>query len=113
MPHDELLSYLRHRADHHLRGVVHYNGDETDILYLRDDIRRERMMSEIDRMLRRLRPDSEPSEERAFPFGDLYATVRRFEEPVILHFPQGDDRGLVVALEPDLNSFIEECRRRV
>lgn len=94
-----LLSYLDEKVDEDHRRTVRYDRNTTDIAYLREDIREERLDSQIDRMLKRLRPESSPDEERAFPFGDLHATVRVFDEALIMHFPTGSDRGVVVALE--------------
>lgn len=112
-----LIDYLEDRAGEYHRGTVRYDGGSTDVLHLREDIRERRLISEIDRMLDRLRPESSPNEERAFPFGDLSATVRIFDEAIILHFPTGTDRGVVVALEAesarDLNTFIGECHKLI
>lgn len=112
-----LIDYLEQRAGEHHRGTVRYDGDDTDVLYLRDDIRETRLTSQIDRMLGRLRPEASSKEERSFPFGELNATVRLFDEAILLHFPVGNDRGIVVSLEPetarDLNTFIGECEKRI
>lgn len=112
-----LIKYLEERAGEYHRGTVRYEGDDTNVLYLRDDLQEKRLTSEIDRMLSRLRPESAPKEERSFPFGELRATVRLFEQAILLHFPTGNDRGIVVSLEPetarDLNTFIGECERRI
>lgn len=112
-----LIEYLETRAGEYHRGTLRYDGDDTTIVYLRDDIKKSRLTSEIDRMLSRLRPESAPKEERSFPFGELRATVRLFEEAILLHFPTGNDRGIVVSLEPetarDLNTFIGECEKRI
>lgn len=114
---DPLIDYLERRAGEYHRGTVRYDGEETDVLHLRDDLRETRLRSEIDRMLGRLRPEATAKEERSFPFGDLHTTVRLFDEALILHFPIGPDRGIVVALEPetarDLNTFIGECQQRI
>ncbi len=68
-------------------------------------------------MLARLKPEFSASEERAFPLGDLYVTIRRFEDAIIMHFPRGQNRGVVVSLEPeaglDLNQFTTECIRLI
>lgn len=112
-----LIKYLEQRAADYHRGTVRYDGDTIDILHLRDDVRKTRLTSQIDRMLRRLRPEASPKEEQSFPFGDLRATIRRFDEAIILHFPTGRDKGIVVSLEPetahDLNTFIGECEKRI
>lgn len=117
MSSGNLLDFLRERAGDHLRGVARYTGNETDILYLREDIKEQRIQSQVDRMINRLRPESAPGEERAFPFGDLYVTVRRFEDAIIMHFPRGPDQGFIIALEPecagDLNRFTSECLKRI
>ncbi|QLG63043.1 hypothetical protein [Halorarum salinum] len=113
----DLVRYLQAKAGEYHRGTIRYDGAETDVLYLRDDLREERLLSEIDRMLKRLRPEASSKEERSFPFGDLHATVRIFDDAIILHFPRGVDRGTVVSLAPetarDLNTFIGECTRRI
>lgn len=117
MSENELVDYLENRAAEYHRGTVHYDGDSTDVLHLRDDLKEKWIMSEIDRMLTRLRPESSPDEERAFPYGDMRATVRLFDEAIILHFPTGPNRGVVVALEPetatDLDTFVGECLKRI
>lgn len=117
MAADPLIEYLERRADDYHRGTVQYDGDNTDVLHLRADLRETRLLSEIDRMLSRLRPEATAAEERSFPFGDLHTTVRLFDDAIILHFPTGSDRGIVVALEPetarDLNTFIGECQKRI
>lgn len=114
---NQLLSYLEDRAGSHYRGTVRYDGNSMDVLYLRDDIKQKRIRSDIEKMLDRLRPESSPKEERSFPFGDLRATVRSFDEAILMHFPSGRDRGIVVALEPhaaeDLNTFIGSCEDRL
>jgi len=112
-----LLSYIERQAGEYHRGTVRYDGDETDVMYLREDVKKTRLTSQIDEMLERLRPEASVSEQRAFPFGDLNATVRLFDEAILVHFPVGTDRGIVVSLEPevarDLNAFIEGCLKRV
>ncbi|WP_224271045.1 hypothetical protein [Haloprofundus salinisoli] len=113
----DLLNYLQSRSGSYLRGAVQYDDGENDVLYLRGDVREERMLSEIDRMLARLKPESLAAEERSFPLGELYVTVRRFETAIIMHFPRGKQRGIVVSLEPDaarnLNQFTTECIQQI
>ena len=116
METQELFKYLEKRAGENLRGVVRYSQDSTDVPYLRDDVQEVRLESQVDRMLRRMRPESSSKEEMSFPFGDLHATLRIFDEAIILHFPLGADRGLVISLEPEaaaqLNSFVNGCLDR-
>jgi hypothetical protein len=117
MSSTKLVEYAKRRAGNYLRGVVRYDESSKDILYLRDDVRERRLESQIDRMLARLEPEATSAEERAFPFGDLHATVRRFDEAIIMHFPRGRRGGVVVSFEQeatrDLNSFTTECLKRI
>lgn len=117
MSAEALLDYLENAAGEYHRGTVRYDGNDTDVVYLREDVKEARLTSQIDRMLNRLRPETSPKEENAFPFGDLHATVRIFDEATILHFPMRRDRGVVVSLKPetarDLNTFIRECEKRI
>ena len=117
MSSKDLTRYIQQRASEYLRGVIQYDGSTNDTLYLRDDVREQRLQSQIDRMLDRLAPEATAAEERAFPFGDLHVTVRRFEEAILMHFPTGRQRGVVVSLEPDatrdLNQFTTECLVRI
>lgn len=113
----DLIDFLEDRAGSMHRGTARYDGDSTDVLYLRDDLREKRIRSEIDRMLNRVRSEATSKEEHSFPFGDLYATVRVFAEATVLHFPQGRDRGIVVSLEldsgQDLNTFVGRCLSQI
>ena len=117
MGSQHLVEYAQRRASDYLRGIVRYDRSSNDTLYLRNDVRAERLQSQIDRMLVRLEPEATSAEERAFPFGDLYVTVRRFEEAIIMHFPTGQRRGVVVSLDPgatrDLNTFTTECLQQI
>ena len=117
MAESGLVAYLRDRTGESLRGVVRYDNDAIDILYLREDLREIRPQSQIDHMLARVVPESNAREERSFPFGDLYVSVHRFEEAILMHFPTGDYQGVVVSLEPEtarrLNKFTTECLKRI
>ena len=94
-----------------------YNGNEYDIQFIRDDLRERRLKSEVDKMIDRLREESRVREHQAFPFGDLNGTVRSFEDAMVLHFPSTQERGMVVALDPEvarqLNTFLGSCIERI
>lgn len=112
-----LVEYLNERAGKYHRGTVRYEKDAIEILHLRDDIKERRLESDIKMMLERLRPESKEAEEQAFRFGELRATMRSFEQAIILHFPLGDSRGVVVSLEPEVgrnfNDFLRECLQQL
>ncbi|WP_132060262.1 DUF7522 family protein [Halorussus amylolyticus] len=108
-----LASYLYNRVGELLRGVIHYEHDEFKLVYLRDDIREQRYREDVTQMLGRIKQEGTTEEEQSFPFGELHATIRAFDETIFMHFPIGEQIGVVVALEPDvaqnLNSFIDDC----
>lgn len=114
---EELTPYLKETAGEYLRGVVSYEGDEYEIRYIRDDLRTQRLKSEVDKMIDRLRRESRPGERRAFPFGEMNGIVRLFEEALVMHFPSTQGRGTVVTFEPDVarqfNTFIGSCLDRI
>lgn len=113
----ELIDYLQDRAGEYHRGTIQYDRHDFDILHTRDDVRETYLRSRVDRILKRIRPESSTEEERSFSFGELNATVRLFDEVIIIHFPQAKDRGIIVSLEPEtasnLSTFIEECTKRI
>lgn len=108
-----LARYLNDRVDDLLRGVAHYQEDEFTVVYLRDDIRKQRHHDEVEQMLSRIKHEGSAKEEQSFPFGHLHATLRIFDETIFLHFPIENQTGVVVALEPEvaqsLNSFVGDC----
>lgn len=112
-----LAEYLNDRVGDYHRGTVRYEKEAIEIIYLREDIRERRLESDVEMMLKRLRPESKEAEEQAFRFGELRATMRSFEQAIIIHFPRGDSRGVVVALEPDIgrnfNDFLRECLQQL
>ena len=117
MTKHSLIEDLEDRAGENYRATVRYNGDETEILYVREDLEETRLTSQTDRIVRRLRPETSSKEEASFPFGDLAATVRVFHDAILLHFPRGKNRGIFVSLEPEtarsLTTFISECEKRL
>lgn len=108
-----LSTYLNERVGDILRGVAHYQRDEFQVVYLREDIREQRHREEVNQMLTRIKQEGTAEEEQSFPFGHLHATLRIFDETIFMHFPIEDRTGVVVALEPEvarsLNSFVGDC----
>lgn len=112
-----LVEFLRDSSGEYLRGVGFYDADDYEILYVRPDLERETLESEVDRMVSRLRQESRVRERRAFPYGEFDGTVRSFEEAVVMHFPLPQERGAVVTLDTgaarQLNGFMRECIERL
>jgi len=115
-PGERLVRFLEREAGKHLRGALVYDEDGYEMLFLRDDIRRVRLRSEVDEIVGLLRDSSKGVEEGTFPFGDFHGSVRCFEEATFLHFPL-DDGGVAVSLDPgaarDLNTFAGACLEHI
>lgn len=114
----QLVQFFEDRAGTLHRGTVRYEADGIEFLHLREDINEDRLRDQIERVLARLQPEGTAEEDLAFfHLGSLEATVRVFEQAVILHFPTGRDHGVVVSLDAEaareLNTFIDECQRRL
>lgn len=109
----ELTSILRDRAGERLRGVTMYDGEEYELLYLREDVRGNRLKSEVDDMLVYLQRNSHAGEEAAFHFGAHRASTQFYDDAVVIHVPDGDHTGTVVTLDNDgsgqLDGLVEAC----
>lgn len=112
-----LAEYLDQRVGDDLRSVVCYDEGECEILFVRDDVRREGLADDAERTISYLRHESLAREQRLFPFGSLNGTVRSFERAVVMHFPLTQARGVVVTLDPNtarqLNRFMNDCIERL
>lgn len=110
---DNLQAYLQDRLEDRFRGMVKYDSAGMSIEYLRDDLEKKRIQSQFDRMIRRLKPEASSAEQNAFPLGDLHATLRYFDDAIVLHLPTSQRGGVIVSLEPDVarqfNSFVNSC----
>jgi len=115
--HRQLVEFLEQHVDDYLRGVAAYTTTDYDVLYLRDDLKAERVRSELDQMIERLRQERRVREQQAFPFGELTGTVRAFEDAMVMHYPYTQERGTVITFDPgvgrDLNTFMHECQQRI
>lgn len=115
--HQHLITFLKDQAGDYLRGVAVYNADSYETVYVRDNVRTKRFESDVDRMIDRLRQESRAREQRSFPFDDLNGIVRSFGDGMVMHFPQAQERGTVITLDPEvarqLNTFMEQCLQRI
>ncbi|MFC7070091.1 hypothetical protein [Halobaculum lipolyticum] len=99
---EELVTYIANTAGRNLRGVAHYDAD-TFAFELRESVDaaydEAALRAIVDDM--RVQDRAKPAHERLFSVGDLYCTLRAFDDAIMLHFPQDDERGTVVSLLPD------------
>jgi hypothetical protein len=108
--YQRLVETVRKRTGAALRGVVAYQGEETALLYRRDDL--------DSRATHRIKDALETVKQRdplvAAGNGDQrHASVELYGDAVFVHLPEGDDRGVLVSLDLEvarkLSGFVEEC----
>lgn len=104
---------LQERVGDRFRGLFKYDSTALEVIYLRDDLKKKRQERQFRRMLQRIQREATSAEQNAFPLGDLHATLRYFDEAIVLHLPTSQHGGVVVSLEPNVarqfNSFVNTC----
>ncbi len=108
----ELVEFLRQRAGSSLSWVAAYeDGHET--LYLHSTA--ETGETAVRDIVSQLRGDVPRTTAFSSPYDALKATVRVFEDAVVVHLPQGESCGVAAGFDPDaariLRGFIDDCER--
>ncbi|WP_458206402.1 DUF7522 family protein [Haladaptatus sp. NG-SE-30] len=112
---EELVTFLREHVGDHLRSVLYYDDDVSDLLYVRDDVAdaynengRTNVIQDM-----RLEAIEKAHQEDLYVHGSLNCTIRCFEDAVEMHFVHGERSGTAVALDGEVfavqNSFIGRC----
>lgn len=118
MAHDfgNVVDHLRSHAGEALQAVVVYDGDEHRDRYRRQDLQ-ELHGSDLEaELLAEIRADERRRESDAAERyeGSLRATVRVFDQRVIVHLPRDSRSGTVVLFDPvvarDLGEFVDDLR---
>ena len=115
MPEDGLTEYLQARAGEYLRGVVKYDADSFETIYIREGLDRDAFRQRVEHIHTNItqRPTVETG---ADSFGKPYATLSVREYAVVLNLRWTPTEGIIVDLEPDaardLVSFIHETMER-
>ncbi|MFC4552599.1 MULTISPECIES: DUF7522 family protein [Halorussus] len=113
---DELVEFLRERADESLRAVRIYSLDSHRSLYAREDAERWQSEADVEYVVSRAREDlrERADDRRWFTAGELEASVRVFHEAVLVNVVLDDDRGVLVSLDADtasyLHGFVHDCK---
>jgi hypothetical protein len=113
---DALVEFLREAAGDRLRGVVRYRADDYRFLFDREDAGwGPSEQADLETFVDQFRHAELEEAERtdALNVGNHHATVRLYDEAVVLHFPQGEDVGTLVSLDPaaaaSLAEFVSAC----
>lgn len=115
MTQDRLTEYLRHRAGNNLRGVVQYDDEAFEVIYVRDGLDTDAFRKRVEHIHTSIveRPAPQTGDDS---FGKPYATLSVREHAVVLNLRWNASEGLLVGLEPDaardLVAFIHETMER-
>lgn len=114
---EELVEFMKDVAGEHLRGVLAYDENGFDMVYVREDVVQSRT---TDASLAGELPiihDLALTEERlpaeVSSFGRYHATVRVFDDAVLIQLVTGEMQGYGISLDPaaarQLNQFVQRC----
>ncbi|WP_267641412.1 hypothetical protein [Haloarchaeobius amylolyticus] len=93
-----------------LRLVFRYEGDEREVVHVREDIREQFTDHELDERVKTLTMKGlgdPPTEQSLYDFGELNATLRFFEEVVVAVFPDGEWAGVVVVTDRQASPLVD------
>lgn len=107
----DLVARLRGESEASVRMLFHYDGDETDAAFVRDDVRElypgEQLEDRMQTLMLKGLGDP-PNQESLTDYGTLEATVRWYETVVVAYFPDDEWSGVVVVLEREGGTFVDD-----
>lgn len=107
----------REQAGPLLRTVFHYDEDDFETVYLRDDVAEQYTDAELRGYFEQLTDERnrEREQEAALHVGHHHATLKLYDGALVLHFPQGRGVGTVISFEPegcrDMATFVVQWVR--
>lgn len=108
-PLREFVRALRTQTDDSLRLVVRYQGDEHEVLYVREDVR-EQFGDDLDQRAQSfaLRSIGDPPRETEISgLGTLEATLRWYEGALVATFPYREWSGVVAVFERESSALVD------
>lgn len=101
-PLRDLVAALREDNSEGLRAVGRYDGDDHEVLYLREDLEANLSDEEIERRIKTFvmkgladpRTDTELDD-----YGELNATLRWFDNAILAIYPTGEWSGIIATFE--------------
>ncbi|WP_336036907.1 hypothetical protein [Halobacterium yunchengense] len=104
MAAQSLANHVRELDAGDLRSVVHYEGDDYDVVFQREDLAEEYAESEFEEVAKHLvlKGFDDPLDQPEFArFGHLDATVRWFHDVVVIQVPLDEWCGVIAAFDRD------------
>ncbi|WP_276247992.1 MULTISPECIES: hypothetical protein [unclassified Haladaptatus] len=116
---DEIVEYATYRFGDSLRVVGYVTENERHSTVMRDDVAEQYDAAELDRIRDELVLSTidHDHQENLYAMGTPQATVRVFEEAVLVAFDNPDENAaIIVSLDIDVDcslvEFVTECRAR-
>lgn len=108
-------AFLTNRFGEALRGVVHYDGNDYEVAYLREDI----AAQSSDEMIAAIAQDlslvsfGKEGQEDLYQHGTLNCIIQHSDSAILIHFPYGEFKGTALTVDQgtfaDQQSFVDEC----
>jgi len=114
-----LLSPLLDRLEHRLaplRLAVRFSGDESDVLFIREDVREQYTDSELEERIETIVMKGlgdPPREQPLFDFGTLDATIRWYENVQVAHFPYREWSGLAFVFDRRESPIVDLAKQHL
>ena len=105
-----LIDAVRERTDASLRLAVRYSGDESDPLFVREDLRERYSEPELAERIEALVVKGlgdPPREESLYDFGRLDATIRWYDEVLVATFPYREWSGLIFSFDREDSPLVD------
>ena len=105
-----LIEALREETDASLRLAIRYSGDDTTLLFVREDIRERYADPELEERTEALVVKGlgdPPREESLYDFGSLDATIRWYDQVLVAHFPYREWSGLVFTFDRQATPIVD------
>jgi hypothetical protein len=115
----ELVTALQEHAGDGLRVVGHHDADSWNVEYMREDVQSNYETDAVDEIADDLVLSQMGGgrQDELYELGSLEATVRLFEDGIVVHVPTDDHSGHLVSLDDDADvrgrSVVDLVRRTV
>lgn len=117
----DLVEFLLQETGDTLHTVVEYDADEWRFLYGAEAVseRIEDWDATSADVVQEFRQEARRNtdRERLFDVGSFYCSLHLFDELILLHFNQPDERGVIFGYDPsaasNLTTFVELCMPRI
>jgi hypothetical protein len=109
-PLRDLVGALREDNPEGLRAVGRYDGDDHEILYLRDDLQASLSDDEIQHRVKTfvMKGLADPrSDTELDDYGELNATLRWFDNAILAIYPTGEWSGIIATFDRQRSPLVD------